>query len=134
MKTGRQFWVVIRVQTQREFIVSHIVPIKTKYRYSTTKEYRNLNSDFYFDVNNTCIRVCNVFLKSTLDINDRPIRTELLNKLTLGLLIWEEKWETSIVGSEIKDSIRRYINNISRIESHYLRAQISREFLESDKV
>lgn len=37
------------------------------------------------------------------------------------------------VSDEIKDGIRAHINSIPRINSHYLRAQTSREFIDGGK-
>lgn len=130
------YWNVANLQRQREFIVSHTEPIKPKYRYSTTQELRSLNSAFYFEVNKTRIRVCKTFFKATIDINDRPIRTALTKKTETGFVEGDMRGKHDkhpTVDPEIKDSVRNFIIAIPRVESHYLRAQTTREFIESGK-
>lgn len=130
------FWNLAELQRQREFIVAHTEPIKPKYRYSNTQDFRNLNSAFYFEVSKTRIRVCKTFFKATLDINDRPIRTALTKKTETGFLEGDMRGKHGnqpTVDIEIKDGVRNFIKAIPRIESHYLRAQSTREYIESGK-
>lgn len=67
-------------------IVAHAETIKPKYRYSSTQDFRSMNSAFYFTINDNRIRVCKTFFKATLDVNDRPIRTTLMKKTESGFL------------------------------------------------
>ncbi|KAK5647941.1 hypothetical protein RI129_002833 [Pyrocoelia pectoralis] len=57
------YWKLANLQLQREFITRHTDVIKPKYRYSSTQNFRNLNSAFYFQLNNNRIRVCKFFLR-----------------------------------------------------------------------
>ncbi|GFY62370.1 hypothetical protein TNIN_6791 [Trichonephila inaurata madagascariensis] len=52
------FWGLGDLQRQREYIVRHTHEIKPKYRYTCTEKYRALNTDFYFEENNSRIRFC----------------------------------------------------------------------------
>ncbi|KAG5879687.1 hypothetical protein JTB14_006472 [Gonioctena quinquepunctata] len=73
---------------------------------------------------------------ATLDHNDRPIRTALSKKTDNGFLEPDGRGKHGhqpTVDPEIKESIKTFINSIPRIESHYLRAQTTREFIESSK-
>lgn len=80
-----------------------------------------------------CVRL---FFKATLDINDKVIRTVIKKKDERGFIELDlrGKHDNHItVSPEIKNSMREFIQNIPRIESHYLRAKTSREFIESSK-
>lgn len=130
------YWALADLQKQREFIIRHTEPIKPKYRYSCTQNYRNMNSAFYFEVDGNRIRVCKTFFKATLSINDRPIRTALAKKTEKGFLTDDKRGKHGNqpkVNPEIKESVRIFINAIPRIESHYLRAQTTREYIDSSK-
>ncbi|KAG5882972.1 hypothetical protein JTB14_026430 [Gonioctena quinquepunctata] len=130
------YWALGDLQRQRGFIISHSQQIKPKYRYSSTQEFRKLNSAFYLHVKGTRLRVCKTFFKATLDINDRPIRTALSKNTDNGFLEPDGRGKHGhqpTVDPEIEESIKTFINSIPRIESHYLRAQTTREFIESSK-
>lgn len=130
------YWGLADIQKQREFIVRHTERIKPKYRYSCTENYRSMNSAFYFNVDGNRIRVCKTFFKATLNINDRPIRTALKKTNGEGFIIDDKRGKHGKqpqVNPEIKDSVRIFINAIPRIESHYLRAQTTREYIDSSK-
>ncbi|KAL4131539.1 hypothetical protein QTP88_008833 [Uroleucon formosanum] len=114
----------------------HVQEIKPKYRYSSTQNLRALNSSFYFEMNGSKVRVCKTFFKSTLDLNDRVIKTALSKKTELGVIEGELRGKHSnqpTIDPQIKQSVLDFINSIPRIESHYLRAQTTREFISSDK-
>ncbi|CAG9840836.1 unnamed protein product [Diabrotica balteata] len=90
-ETSRQdifnkYWNLGDLQKQREFIIRHTIEIKPKYRYSSTKNVRKLNTGFNFTLNNDLIRVCKTMFKNTLAINDRPIATALSKKTECGLI------------------------------------------------
>lgn len=130
------YWKLANLERQREFIASNIESIKPKYRYSSTQNLRNLNSAFYFEINRERVRVCKTFFKATLDINDRPIRTVLMKKNETGFLTNDlrgKHGKQPTVDPEIKDSVKKFIDAIPRIESHYLRAQTTREYIEGGK-
>nr|CAI5827665.1 unnamed protein product [Callosobruchus analis] len=96
------------LQRQREFIASHTLAIKPKYSYSSTRNYRRLNSAFYFEINHERIRVCKKFFKTTLDISDQPIRTALLKRNELGIVESDMRGKHGnqpTVDPEIKDSM-----------------------------
>ncbi|KAL4131630.1 hypothetical protein QTP88_008915 [Uroleucon formosanum] len=114
----------------------HVQEIKPKYRYSSTQNLRALNSSFYFEMNGSKVRVCKTFFKSNLDLNDRVIKTTLSKKTELGVIEGELRGKHSnqpTIDPQIKQSVLDFINSIPRIESHYLRAQTTREFISSDK-
>ncbi|CAH1098831.1 unnamed protein product [Psylliodes chrysocephalus] len=77
----------------------------------------------------------NYFFKNTLEINDKPIRT-VLQKKENGFLESEKGGKLTnhfTVEPIIKESVRNHINSIPRMESHYLRVNTSREYIDGDK-
>ncbi|CAG9816980.1 unnamed protein product [Phaedon cochleariae] len=130
------YWELADLQRQREFIVRHSQEIKPKYRYSSTQNFRALNTAFYFESDGTRIRVCKAFFKSTLDLNDRVIKTALSKKSESGVIEGELRGKHGnqpTIDPQVRRSVIDFINSIPRIESHYLRAQTTREFICSDK-
>lgn len=84
------------------------------------------------------VRVCKLFFINTLDINDRPIRTvlEKKNKVCENLIENDLRGKHSnhhTVDQSIKDGMRAHIDSIPKIESHYLRANTSRVFIDGSK-
>ncbi|KAL4091306.1 hypothetical protein QTP88_026009 [Uroleucon formosanum] len=91
-----------------------------------TQNLRVLNNSFYFEMNGSKVRVCKTFFKSTLDLNDRVIKTALSKKTELGVIEGELRGKHGnqpTIDPQIKQSVLDFINSIPRIESHYLRAQ-----------
>lgn len=65
-ETSRQdifndYWRLGDLQKQRQFIIAHTSQIKPKYIYSSTQNFRKLNTEFYFELNHTNIRVSKTF-------------------------------------------------------------------------
>ena len=95
---------------------------------------RSHNSAFHF--NNTSgdrVRVCKLFFKNTLDINDRPIRTvlEKKNKVVDNLLEEDKRGKHGnhkTVDEDIRNNIKNHTNSIPRVEIHCLRANTTRTF------
>lgn len=140
-ETSRQqffdaFWGLGNLERQREFIVRHSQQIKPKYRYSSTQNFRALNTAFHFEVNGTKTRVCKPFFKSTLDVSYKAITTALSKKTELGGIQADLRGKHDnhpTIDPQIRQSVIDFINSIPRIESHYLRAQTTREFISSEK-
>jgi len=69
-------------------------------------------------------------------LNDRVIKTALSKKTELGVIEGELRGKHGnqpTIDPQIKQSVLDFINTIPRIESHYLRAHTTREFISSDK-
>lgn len=68
-----------------------------------------------------------------LDIGDRFIRTSWAKSKDCSIVEKDKRGNHNrhqTVEEYIKDSVRQHINSFHRIESHYLRAQTSREFID----
>ncbi|CAH1098832.1 unnamed protein product [Psylliodes chrysocephalus] len=130
------FWGLGDLQRQREYIVRHTHEIKPKYRYTSTKNYRSLNTAFYFEENNSRIRVCKNFFKATLDLGDQAIKTALMKKSEARFIEGEQRGKHKnypTVDPAVEESVVQFINSIPRVESHYLRAQTTREYIQSER-
>lgn len=130
------YWGLENLERQREFVVRHSQEIKPKYRYSSTQDLRALNTAFYFEVHGSKIRVCKPFFKSTLDLSNKAIKTALTKKSDSGIVQADMRGKHAhhpTIDPQVKQCVIDFINSIPRIESHYLRAQTTRQYILSDK-
>lgn len=130
------FWKLGDLGRQRDFIAHHMQIINPEYRYVKQDSTRRLNNAFHFDVNNKRIRVCKTFFKNTIDITDRPIRTILEKKGKEGFVTEENRGKHKNhkkIDDAIKEDIRKHIESIPKIESHYIRKNSTRDYIEGDK-
>ncbi|CAH0553143.1 unnamed protein product [Brassicogethes aeneus] len=134
-----EYWKLGDLQRQRDFLATNMTLVSPKYQYKRENSHRQQNNAFYFVVRNQKIRVCKLFFKATLSINDRPIRT-VVNKKKLtptGHFIESDmrgrhKHHTKIDES-IKNGVRNHISKIPKIDSHYTRANTTKQFIEGGK-
>lgn len=83
--------------------------------------------------------MCKLFFRNTLDINDRPIRTviETRNKVAENLLEPDQRGKHTNhkqPDPAIREGIKKHIDSIPRIESHYLHANTSRQFIDGSRI
>ncbi|XP_068209112.1 uncharacterized protein [Palaemon carinicauda] len=141
MEIFNSYWDLGELSLQRQFIANSITAIESTYRYvriGGSRQPRALNSAFNFHVNGEKVRVCKLFFKNTLDINDRPIRTVLeKQKKNAGTLLEPDlrgKHDNhATVSQEIRDGIKQHIDSIPKIESHYTRPNTSKTFIDGSK-
>lgn len=115
-------WALGDLARQRDFIASCMQNINPVYRYTRNKNKRSLNKAFYFKLLDQPVRVCKIFFKATLGINDRPIRT-IAQKKKSGIVLSDLRGKHRnhfTVDEAMKTSVRQHIQSIQRIESHYL--------------
>ena len=128
------YWALGSLQRQRDFLNSCIETLVLKYRRITAREPRKPNSAFYLMKEDQKIRVCKTFLINTLGITERQIRTVIKAKMTgTGMAPVDKRGKHgkhSKTDPEILDSVRSHINSIPRIESHYVRSDTTREFID----
>lgn len=116
-------------------------PIQPKYQYvrvGGTRKKRDNNNAFYFRLNDQKVRVCKLFFKNTLDINDRPIRSvqEKRNKMATVLLEEDRQGKhgkQKKVGDVLKEGVKNFVEKIPKIKSHYMRANTSKHFIDGSK-
>ncbi|XP_039760617.1 uncharacterized protein LOC120634216 [Pararge aegeria] len=131
------YWQMSSLSKQRDFISKHMTEIKPKYQYKKIFNNRKAKHAFYLTASNEKKRVCKIFFKNTLGINDRPIRTVIAKLNLCGIVEPDLRGKHDNHGtktsSELLDRVRKHIASIPRIESHYLRKQTTREFIEGGK-
>lgn len=135
------FWELGDIERQRQFISNSMQTIQPKYRYirqGGIRSPRNNNNAFYFILKEQKVRVCKLFFKNTLDINDRPIRTvlEKQNKIVNTLLEGDRRGKHGKhvkLDDNIRDGIIKHISSIPKIESHYARADTSKHFIDGSR-
>lgn len=130
------YWAMGSVERQRHFLSACIEKLALKYRRITAQEPRKPNCAFYLRDNNTDkVRVCKTFLINTLGISERAIRTVIGVTLSgTGIAPLEDKRgkhaNRKRIDEEILISVRNHINSIPRVDSHYVRKDTKREFIE----
>ncbi|CAG5024379.1 unnamed protein product [Parnassius apollo] len=82
----KRYWSMGSLVKQREFISRHIREIKPKYQYKKIDSNRKPKHSFYFTIDGEKIKVCKVFFKNTLGLNDRPIRTVIEKLNSSGIV------------------------------------------------
>lgn len=131
------YWQMGDINRQRDFLIRHMEKVEPKYRRHkvSSDEIRDNNNKYYFEVNGVEIRVCKKYFLNTLSISDQTTRTAL-QKMTNknGILDLDQRGRHTTrknrISDEIKNDIRRHIESIPTIESHYLRAQTTRKYFE----
>lgn len=129
-----RYYNLVDVNRKRSFLYQNMELIEPKYRYVRENSNRRLNYAFYFPKTNAKkVRVCKKFFKNTLDINDRTIQT-VRNKTLTGFVSDDNRGRHKhhkTISDDLKIYVREHINSIPRVESHYLRAQTSKEFIDN---
>ncbi|XP_013105112.2 uncharacterized protein LOC106085419 [Stomoxys calcitrans] len=135
------FWKLANLEKQRQYIANNTEPITPKYRYvrgDGSRKPRIMNNAFYFRLGEKKIRVCKLFFKNTLDINDRNITTVLLKKHKVADTILEEDKRGKHgnhprLDESIRDGVRNYISNMLKTESISYRPYKTKHFIDGTK-
>ncbi|KAG6463739.1 hypothetical protein O3G_MSEX014049 [Manduca sexta] len=129
------YWALGSLQRQRDFL-STCVTIQdiTCRRLKNPAKPRNKNSWFSFVKQGQTKRICKTFLLNTLGIGQRTLRTVIEAKSTnSGIPPSDQRGrhgKHQKTSPEVVESVRQHINTVPRVESHYLRANTSREFID----
>ncbi|KAJ8876802.1 hypothetical protein PR048_021249 [Dryococelus australis] len=122
---------------RNQFIAKQSIVVNPKYRRvtSTHKTPRGLNDGCYFDVYGKKLRVCKRYFMDTLDVGDKMIRNVIknLDDVFVEPLKRGNHFNHKTLDPAITERIVKHINCIPRVESHYLRQQISRQYINSSK-
>lgn len=135
-KLFSNFWDLGNLVKQRAYINSCMTDVVPKYKYTNAAQPRHNNKAYHFVINGTTIRVCKTFFKSTLDVTDRMIFTIQTKVNENGMMLDDLRGKHNShrkIDPELRTAIKNHINSIPRIESHYLRASTSREYIEGSK-
>ncbi|XP_074035418.1 uncharacterized protein [Leptinotarsa decemlineata] len=128
-----EYWALGSLQRQRDYLYLCIEKLELKYRRISSCRPRKPNCCFYF-MNDKKIRICKTFFINTLGISERAVRTVIDGKLSgNGFAPLDNRGKHNKhkkIDDEILNSVRHHINKIPRIESHYVRRDTSREFID----
>lgn len=106
----------------------------TKENSRVQKKERTGNNSFHFAVNGDKVRVCKLFFKNTLDVNDRVIRTVSEKRMSQSNVVVApdrrgKHANHHSIDPVAKQGVLDHINSIPRIESHYLRSPTKRQYI-----
>lgn len=134
----QSFWSLKDLNRQRQFIANSMELIQPKYRYPVLRENRTarkLNHTFFMYKAQEKVSVCKTFFTSTLGITNRCIRT-VLEKTEKGFTSEDRRGKHEKHGTipqEVKDGARNHISSIPTVESHYTRADSSKNYIEGGR-
>ncbi|CAG5005425.1 unnamed protein product [Parnassius apollo] len=129
------YWNLASIQRQRDFLCSCIEPLNILCRrIKNVEKPRTPNCSFLFLNNGRGFKMCKTFLLNTLGISERTLRTVIeAKKYNSGMAPKDNRGKHGHhkkTDPEILQSVKNHINSIPRIESHYLRAHTSIEFID----
>lgn len=129
-----KYWALGSLQRQRDFLNSCIQQLNLSYRRVSAQKPRKPNCAFYLMNGDKKVRVCKTFFINTLGISERAIRTVIQGKFAdNGFTPTDNRGKhdnRKKIPEEVLKSVRSHINSIPRIESHYLRRDTSREYID----
>lgn len=129
------YWALESLQRQRDFLSSctNIQSIVCR-RLKKPENPRTPNCWFAFIKNGESRRICKKILLNTLGIAQRTLRTVIEAKTRdSGIAPVDRRGRHGnhkVTDPEVLESVRQHINSIARVESHYLRANTTREFID----
>ncbi|XP_011193975.2 uncharacterized protein LOC105219498 [Zeugodacus cucurbitae] len=138
------YWALADIEKQRQFIANCMQIVEPRHRSVCVGENkrtpRQNNMAYFLQNGDVAIRVCKLFFKNTLDINDRPIRTVMakLEKPAKANEVLEpdqrgKHGKHKKVDTHIAAGVREFIENIPKIESHYTAANTTKIYIEGGK-
>ncbi|KAG6454562.1 hypothetical protein O3G_MSEX008752 [Manduca sexta] len=129
------FWNLGNIVKQRAYIQSSMATVTPKYMYTNAENPRRPNKAFYFTINAKKIRVCKTFFKNTLSISERMVST-VQTKVNDGFMMDDLRGKHKNhkkINPVLLEDIRKHIDTIPKIESHYVRASTSKQYIEGNK-
>lgn len=130
------YWALGSIERHRDFLNSCIRPLEiASRRIKTNRRYpRQGNSAFYVLNDGQSVRVCKTFIINTLGISPRTIRTVIdAKKLNDGIIPEDHRGKHGKhckLDNEMIKAVKDHIESIPKVESHYLRANTSRLFID----
>ncbi|CAH0591687.1 unnamed protein product [Chrysodeixis includens] len=137
----KTYWGLNSFQRQRDFLASCVKQVEPEFRTikirkggDVNRKCRKPNTSYFLVNRGSEIKVCKTFLLNTLAISNKPLRTVTENKFASTSVIPTDKrgkhGKQSKLDAETIQSVRDHINSIPRMESHYIRANSSREYID----
>lgn len=117
---------------QRSFIVGNTSKVNSKYRERKQDSGRGNNIAYYFTISEEKVRVCKQFFMKTISVGDKMIRNCWKKVNDCGVIEKDRRGKHTKhkVSDAMKDEVRQHIGKFPKVESHYLRAQTKKEYLD----
>ena len=130
-----QYYDLPDVNRKRDFIAQMVLN-KKKQRFTTEqKSRRNFSYQWHLEINGEKIRVCKTMFLSTISIGGTVVDTALKKKNKESGIVMDDQRGKHMnrhnkLPCAVRKNIRKHLNSFPRVESHYLREQTHREYLE----
>ena len=131
----KQHWILNDQEKRLFYSQTTIVENKKRSHFAENSELKKHSYSYYFIVSNELICVCKEFYLYTLDIDEKRIRNYHLTKnKTTGTpqQCKRGKVPSRTVPNYIKDSVRKHIQRIPRIDSHFCRKSTNKEYIQEN--
>lgn len=131
----KAFWSILDINRKREFVYKLMEEIKPRYVYKKHTSNRNSNYSYNFILNGQKIRVCKKMFCTTFNISSTFLTT-VKNKISsTGNIEGDSRGKHHHhpkIDAEVIQGIKDHINTFKRHESHYRRADTTKEFIDGD--
>ncbi|CAH0553939.1 unnamed protein product [Brassicogethes aeneus] len=132
----QDFYSLANLQQQREYLARHIQVKQTKQKTTQDVSRRNKSNLYYLPLSGEKVCVCKIFLLNTLNISEKTMRTSLGKIKETGIMDKERRGGRRPTLQKnyqrIREAMEKHIRRFPRVESHYCRANTTREYLHSD--
>lgn len=129
-------WALEDLQDQRNYVLGHMQSVQLLSRRLILNRKKAVPSitHIFSEKNDKQILVCFKFFRSTLGVSERFVRT-VKAKNDNGFLEGEERGFKPInkLPDEITNGMREHLASIPAVESHYIRANTQRQFIDGGK-
>ncbi|CAB3248457.1 unnamed protein product [Arctia plantaginis] len=130
------FWALGSLQSQREFIARHIEKMNTKQKTAGPESKRKNTIIYYLHNDGERKKVCRTFFLNTLAVGERTVKTAIEKLLPTGIQEKDRRGGRTIANIQKDDRakalVEEHLKRFPRVESHYCRANSTREYLHSD--
>lgn len=135
----QKFWNLGNHDKHLDFLAKHVIRkpkkvITTKNKKKSRREFTFL---YNFTFNESLIQVCKTFFLNTLDITDIWIRTVMskIDRSEIGVGSPDNRGRTlknNLQLQKVRKFIRQHIDSLPVMDSHYIRKDSSRKYLQVD--
>lgn len=133
------FYSMGETSLKRDFILRHVTEFEPKRRTQIPEgrpSRRKRSLKYYLTIEGIKYQVCRKFFLNTLAISEKMIRSSLTKPNQSGILFQDTRGErvesNKRRDNKINNMVREHINRFPRVDSHYCRANSTKEYLHSN--
>jgi len=129
----QQHWSLSDQEKRYFYIATTTQKEKVRSRRAENPNRKKVSYSYYFTIDGTDTRICKEFYLKTLDIDEKRIRNSHCSKNECGIPMpyrRGKKQHTKFV--DTKDFIRKHIESIPKVESHYCRRNTKKEYFSAE--